>query len=84
MHCAAAESFPDYNLRKYVQRRVADLQHSAHIQQDISKLQEMVKLWERQAAVYQQYARPQKGIMVRVLSTVLTASRHKSLWELGL
>eukprot|EP00892_Ulva_mutabilis_P005186 jgi/Ulvmu1/3039/UM015_0079.1 len=59
----AAETFPDYNLRKYVQQRVADLQHSPDAQIGITKLQEMVQVWERQAAVYQQYARPQKGVM---------------------
>lgn len=61
----AADSFPDYNLRKYVQQRVADLQSAPDATHAISKLQEMVRVWERQAVIYQRYARPQKGVMVR-------------------
>lgn len=45
-----------------------ELQNAPESASAMSKLQEMVSVWDRQAAVYQRYARPQKGVMVRFRS----------------
>lgn len=79
----AAETFPDYNLRKYIQQRVVDLQSTSDAANGISKLQEMVRVWERQAAIYQRYARPQKGVMVRSSFTEQSRS-DASRWPIML
>jgi hypothetical protein len=67
------ETFPDYNIGKYIQRRVVGgLQHavqkgSAEEQaKAVQRAEEQLKVWERQSVVYAMYRRPQKSIMVRI------------------
>lgn len=78
-----ATTFPDYNVRKYLERRVLGVLEETlksgtteAKQAAMQKAERDLPMWQRQAVVYEMYRRPHKSVMVRISAPRGGSARH--------